>query len=65
MTNEVRDGTEVMRQLLGEREGLTHETRHALPRGIVEAFDVMGFPGVLRDGAMLLLSRQNIHAALR
>ena len=54
MTNEVLDGTDVMRQLLREREGLTHETRHALSQGIVEAFDVIGFPGVLRDGAMLL-----------
>ena len=53
MTNEVLDGTDVMRQLLGEREGLTYETRHALPQGIVEAFDVIGFAGFLRHRFVL------------
>ena len=43
-----------MRQLLGEREGLTYETRHALPQGIVEAFDVIGFASFLRDGFVSL-----------
>src|SRR5438128_7983963 len=42
-----------MRQFLGEREGLAHQTGHALPERVIEALDVIGFASVLRDGAML------------
>jgi hypothetical protein len=32
---------------------LTHQTGHALPQRVIEAFDVIGFPSVLRDGFVL------------
>ena len=47
-----------MRQFLGEREGLTHETGYALPQRVIEALDVIGFPRVLRD-SFVLCSRNN------
>ncbi len=39
-----------MCQLFGKRQGLAYQTGHTLPESIVEAFDVIGFPRVLRDG---------------
>jgi hypothetical protein len=53
VADEVLDGTDVMRQFLGEREGLAHQTGHALPERVIEALDVIGFASVLRDGARL------------
>ena len=50
MANEILDSANVMRQLFGEREGLAYQTSNALPQGVIEAFDVMGFPRLLRDG---------------
>src|SRR5215475_12126943 len=43
LANEILDSADVMRQLFGEREGLTYQTRNALPQSIVEALDVVGF----------------------
>ena len=42
-----------MRQLFGEYEGITDETGDALSSCVIEALDVIGFPGVLRDGFVL------------
>jgi hypothetical protein len=50
MANEMLDSTDVMRQLFGEREGLTHQTRNTLPQSIVEALDVIGFACFLCNG---------------
>jgi hypothetical protein len=54
VANEVLDGTDVMRQCLGEREGLAHQTGNALPQRVIEALNMIGFPGFLRNGAVLL-----------
>ena len=50
MTNEELDGTDVVLDLLGESQRVADETRQALPQGIVEALNVVGFLGFLRDG---------------
>ncbi len=41
-------------QLFRERECFPDQTRNALPQRVIEALDVIGFPGFLRDGAVLL-----------
>jgi hypothetical protein len=48
------DGPNVMLDLFGEGQGGANETRQALPQGIVESFEVIRFPGVLRDGFVAL-----------
>ena len=53
MADEERDGTDVVRQFLGERQGSAHQTRNALPQGIVETFDVIRCVGFLRHGIVL------------
>ncbi len=50
MANEMLDSADVMRQLFGEREGLTHQTRNTLPQSMVEALDVIGFACFLCNG---------------
>ena len=50
MADEEFDGTYVVRQFLGERQRVAHQTRNALSQGVVEALEVIGFPGFLRDG---------------
>src|SRR5262245_37600433 len=50
MVHEILDSADVMRQLFGEREGLTHQMRNALPQSIVEALDVVGFACFLCNG---------------
>jgi hypothetical protein len=40
--------------LLGEGQRGAHEARKALPQGIVEPFDMIGFPRLLRDGFVAL-----------
>jgi hypothetical protein len=37
------DGTDVVRQFLGGRQRVAHQTRNALSQGVVEAFDVIRF----------------------
>jgi hypothetical protein len=44
-----------MRQLFGEREGLAYQTGNTRPEGIIEAFDVIGFPSFLRNSFVPLL----------
>ena len=50
MADEVFDGTDVIRQLFREGQRVTDEAGDALPHGIVETLDRMGFAGVLCDG---------------
>ena len=37
MANEILDSADVVRELFGKGEGLTHETRDALPQRVNEA----------------------------
>ena len=47
MAYEKLDGANVVRQLLGERQRVAHQPRNALPQGVVETLDVVGFTGFL------------------
>ena len=49
MANEVANRTDMIRHFLGERPCLTHQAGDALAERIVEALDVIGEPGFLRD----------------
>ena len=53
MADEVFDSTDMVRQLLREGQSVTDEAGDALPHGVIEALDMMGFAGVLRDGFVL------------
>ena len=53
MTDQELDGPDVVHQFLGERQRVAHQTRHALSQGVVEAFDVIRFAGLLRNGFVL------------
>ena len=53
MADEVFDGTDVVRQLFREGQCVPDEAGDALPHGVVEAFNMIGFAGVLRDSFML------------
>jgi hypothetical protein len=53
VTNKILDGADVIRECFGEGEGLTHQAGHALSQRVIEALNVIGFPGVLRDGTVL------------
>ena len=50
MTNEELDDTDVVLDLLGESQRVADETRQALLQGVVEALNVVGFPGFFHDG---------------
>jgi hypothetical protein len=50
----ILDGPEVLGQFLGERYRVTDQTRDALPQRAMEALEVMGFAGMLRDGLVPL-----------
>ena len=54
MDEEEPEGVAVGAQFLGEGEGLSHEARHALAQGEVEAFDVVGLALLLGTRLMLL-----------
>ena len=54
MADEILDRTDVMGQFLGERQCFTDQTREALPQRVIEALDMIGFPGVLRNSFVLL-----------
>ena len=54
MANAVFESADVMGQLFGERERLTHQTGHALPQRVLEALDVLGLPRWLRDRFLAL-----------
>jgi hypothetical protein len=53
MADEVFDGTDVVRQLFREGQSVTDEAGDTLPHCVIEALDMIGFAGVLRDGFML------------
>jgi len=50
---EVFDGTNMVRQLFGETPSVTDEAGDTLPQRVIEALDMVGCPGVLRDGCVL------------
>ena len=54
MTDEELDRTDVVLDLLGEGQRVADETREALPQGVVEALDVVGFPCFLCDRLVAL-----------
>ena len=53
MAYEIFDGTNMVRQLFGKGEGVTNEPGDALPHRVIEALDMIGFAGLLRDGFVL------------
>jgi len=55
VTNEILDGTNVIRQLLGKGKRLPDQTRYPLSQRAVESFDVIGNALLLFDDSMLLL----------
>ena len=57
MTYKIFDGTDVVRQRFREGESVTDEAGDALPHGVMEALNMIGCAGVLRDG--LVLCRRN------
>ena len=61
MADEILDGTDMVGQLFGKREGFAHQTGNALSQGIVETFNVIGFPGFLCDS---LVSNRWDHALI-
>ncbi len=54
VADEEFDGTNVILYLLGERQRGAYEARKALSQGVVESFDVVGFPCFFRDGFVAL-----------
>ena len=62
MADEISDGTDVVGQFLGERQRFAYKTRQTLPQRVVEAFDVIGFPGVFRNS---LVPLRRHHAFIR
>jgi hypothetical protein len=53
MADEVFNGTDMVRQLLREGQSVTDEAGDALPHGVIEALNMIGFAGVLCDGFVL------------
>ena len=53
MADEVFDGTDVVCQLFREGQRVTDEAGDALPHGVIEALDMIGFAGGLCDGFVL------------
>jgi hypothetical protein len=53
MADEVFDGTDMVRQLFREGQSITDKAGDALPQRVVKTLNVIGFPGVLRDGFVL------------
>jgi hypothetical protein len=49
VADKILDGTDVAGKFLGERPRVTCQTRYTLPEGVVEALEVMGCAGVLRN----------------
>ena len=65
MADEVFDGTDMVRQLFGEGEGVTDEAGDALSQRVVETLDVVGLPRVLRDGTAQSQGRDLIDGGQR
>ena len=49
MADEAFDSPDVILDLLGEGQCIADEAREALPQRVVEARNVVGFQGLLRD----------------
>jgi hypothetical protein len=60
VANKELDGTDVVLHLLGEGQCGAHEARKTLPQGVVESFDMIGFPRLLRDGFVALRRNDTI-----
>ncbi len=56
MANKILDGTDGLGQRFGECQHVTHDTGDALPQGVVATLGVIGFPGFLREGFIMLSS---------
>jgi hypothetical protein len=54
VADEISSGTDVVGPFLGERQRFTYQTRQALPQRVVEAFNVISFPGVFRNSLVPL-----------
>jgi hypothetical protein len=54
VADEEFDGTDMVFDLLGEGQRGAHEARKALPQGVVEPFDMIGFLRLLCDGFVAL-----------
>ena len=54
MADEEFDSPDVILDLLGEGQRGADEAREALPQRVVEPFDMIGFPRLLRDGFVAL-----------
>jgi hypothetical protein len=53
VADEQLNGPDVVRELLGKRQRLAHQTGYALPQRVIEALDVIGFARQLGDRAVL------------
>ena len=53
MADDIRDGPDMIGQRFGACERVTPQTGDMLPQCAIETLEVMGFPGVLRDGCVL------------
>src|SRR5262245_40302567 len=45
VTNKQLNGPDMVGELLGKGQRVAHQPGHALPQGVVEPFDVIGFAG--------------------
>jgi len=50
MEDRVLYPTDMISQLFGEGQCVPHQTGDALPQGVIETLNVVGLPGLLRDG---------------
>src|SRR6266545_5171349 len=58
MADAIFDGTDMIGQFFGKRQRVADSTRDTLPQRLVEAFNMIGLPRVLRDG---LVPRRRNH----
>jgi len=54
VADEELDGTDVVRQFFGERQRVAHQTRNAWSQGVIEAFDMIRFTGVVKLTSLLV-----------
>ena len=57
--HKIPNGTDMIFQLLGERQGFAYQTRDTLAQSTIEAFDVTGLASVLTAGAMALCGKNS------
>ena len=56
MADEIFDGTDMVGQFFRERECFPDQTRNTLPQSVIEAFNVIGFAGLLRNGFVAVVT---------